>query len=169
MANAKKKRALQRCSTCRRLRRGHVGPTGPKCNMPHGDDDPVDTGSPQKKNVQPRDSKSETVTDEHTDVKTFQTPKVKLAAGKAPVVDPFLNELAAQLGQLTLNIQQLSKDNQSMKADIATCKAGSRSIPVEGAPSWPRPIPGTLDGRRTAGESRRPRSRHLAHVLRQRT
>ena len=158
-----KKRAPQRCSTCRRLRRGHVGPTGPKCNMSHGDTDSVNTGSPSKKFVKPRDNESDSVTDDHTEVKNIATPKSKPAT-KLPIVDPFLNELAAQLGQMNLNIQELAKDNRSMKADIATCIAGSRSIAVEAAPSWPRPRPcEEPPNSRYAGWTPQPLGNHDAH------
>jgi hypothetical protein len=62
------------------------------------------------------------------------------ANGQATAVDPFLNELAAQLGQLTLSMQELTRENTSMRADIAQCKSAYRFIPADGAPSKLSPM-----------------------------
>jgi hypothetical protein len=83
-----------------------------------------------------------------------------------PAVDPFLNELAAQLGQLTLSIQTLTNDNHHMKADIAQCKSVSHLFPVDGAPSWTQPPP--LEGpyiARNTYDDLQPVPNHDAHLL----
>jgi hypothetical protein len=128
-----------KCSRCRRLRRGHVGPSGPKCSMSllKGDADREYPGpqihanlahsAPKQKHVQSTDNGE---VDSDTSNDSRATP---------PPVDPFLNELAAQLGQLNLNFQEQSKDNREMKADLTQIKLLSRSIPEDGAPFRVRP------------------------------
>ena len=81
-----------------------------------------------------------------------------------PTVNPFLNELAAQLGQLTLTMQELSHDNQLMRADLAQCKSASRLFPVDGAPSWlqQRPVDGQYSSR-PAQRDEQPVANHDAY------
>jgi hypothetical protein len=132
------------CTKCKRLRRGHVGPTGRKCSMPldRGDADPA-TGTPNRKNP-PRGWKTDAPEGERDNANATHNGAAVLG-DQVPItpakVDPFLNELAAQLGQLTLNLQELSNSNKEMKADIAQCKSASHLFPVDGAPSWTRPPP----------------------------
>ena len=127
-----------KCSRCRRLRRGHVGPSGPKCKMslPYkGDADPA-IGAPNIHNKQEpivpaqKGGKSENNGDPPHNKNNDQ-----ITGDKPPPVDPFLNELAAQLGQLTLNMQELNNTNCDLVADMAQIKSNSRSFPVDVRPS----------------------------------
>jgi hypothetical protein len=127
------------CTKSKWLKRGHVGPTGKKCRMPlnRGDADPSHGAQNRKKS--PRAVETDAPEGEHDNTNTNDNGAAGLGdqVPDTPArVDPFLNELAAQLGQLTLNLQELSKSNHEMKADIAQCKSASHLFPADGAPSW---------------------------------
>jgi hypothetical protein len=130
-----------KCSRCRLLRRGHVGPSGSKCKMSlKGGADTDSFMAPAKRvntHADSPDANGENL------AKPTQPPKIKQASpvldGPTQSVEPFLSELAAQLGQLTLSMQELTQENHSMRIDIAQCKSASRSFPAECAPSQPLP------------------------------
>jgi len=134
----------QRCTKCKRLRRGHAGPSGKKCTMPlKGDVDIVSAESqtsPDKNvtraigQIPSTGHKTTNIDPRHHSISHVSTN------GQASTVDPFLNELAAQLGQLTLSMQELTRENASMRADIAQCKSANRFIPADGAPSTMLPM-----------------------------
>jgi hypothetical protein len=81
------KKCQNRCSTCGRLARGHVGPAGPKCNMvPRETDDNEDNVS------QP-------------DFDSVNSAR-----------DTVLQELVSQMGQLTVHLQKVQDDIHDVKA-----------------------------------------------------
>jgi hypothetical protein len=96
MANSQRKKSRKnKCSTCGRLARDHLGPSGPKCDWEMSDED-LDSSAHSVKGL--------------TDTSGANTSA--------------LNELANQMGKLTVHLQKIDTDLQNVKTDVQNVKAG---------------------------------------------
>jgi hypothetical protein len=111
-----------RCSKCNRLRKGHVGPCGLRCDMPDDDQEWESTSEFTENNDNVDNVEPGPVTRSKSNARS---------EGNSHENDTFLREIARQLGELTVNVAALMADKSvsDRRQFVTSSSAGSDVVP----------------------------------------